>query len=161
MTGYTMRETGESQTRWRAVAALLGGLSLIGCGGGSGSPTTSAPPAPAAPTGPSAVVVLDASNFDAVVTNGAGVCLVEFYHPSCSHCQAMEPLVERLAADYEGRAVVGKVDVTTEPGITAAWSVPGYPTFVVVRDGSELSRWLGETSYDHLAQMVQAALDAA
>jgi len=110
---------------------------------------------------PSAVVTLDASNFDTVVANGTGVCLVEFYHPSCSHCRAMEPIVEELATDFEGRAVVGKIDVATEPEITAAWSVPGYPTFVVVKDGRELSRWLGEASYDQLAQMVRAALDAS
>jgi thioredoxin 1 len=143
------------------VAALLGGLPLVGCGGGSASPTTPTPPPPASPPVSSAVVALDASNFDPVVTNGAGVCLVEFYHPSCSHCRAMEPVVERLAADFEGRAVVGKVDVATAPEIAAAWSVPGYPTFVVVKDGRELSRWLGATSYDRLAQMVQAALDAS
>lgn len=146
--------------RRRAAAALLGSLSLIGCGGGSGSPTSSAPPAPAPPTGPSAVVALSATNFDTVVTNGEGVCLVEFFHPSCSHCQAMEPVVERLATDFEDLAVVGKVNVATEPGITNAWGVGGYPTFVVVRDGAEISRWVGETSYDHLAGMVRAALDA-
>jgi thioredoxin 1 len=107
------------------------------------------------------VVVLTASNFDTVVTDGAVVCLVEFFHPDCSHCRAMEPVLERLAVDFQGQAVVGKLDASAEPEIAAAWSVPGYPTFVVVREGSEHSRWLGETSYDQLARMVQAALDAS
>jgi thioredoxin 1 len=107
------------------------------------------------------VVALDATNFDAVVTNGQGVSLVDFFHPNCSHCQAMEPIVEQLAVDFEGQVVVGKLNVATDPGIAAAWSVPGYPTFVVVKDGGEHSRWLGQASYNQLAGMVQAALDAS
>ena len=70
-------------------------------------------PAPA--PGPGPVVALDASNFDAVAS-ADGVCLVEFFHPACSHCRNMEPVVERLATDFDGRAVVGKVDVTASAG---------------------------------------------
>jgi thioredoxin 1 len=70
----------------------------------------------------------------------------------------MEPVVQQLATDFEGQAVVGKVDVAVSPALTQAWSVRGYPTFVVVKDGQEHSRWLGETSYSRLAGMIRAAL---
>jgi thioredoxin 1 len=103
-------------------------------------------------------VTLDVGNFDATVA--AGVSLVEFYHPTCSHCRAMEPVVEQLAADFADRAVVGKVNVTTDQALTQRWGVRGYPTFVVLRDGREHDRWVGETSYARLAGMIRAALDA-
>ena len=103
-------------------------------------------------------MALDASNFAGVVATG--VSLVDFYHPACPHCQAMAPVVEQLARDFEGQAVVGKVDVTAEQALAAAWRVRAYPTFVVVREGQEHSRFLGETSHAQLAGMVRAALDA-
>ncbi len=104
-------------------------------------------------------MALDAGNFDTHVAHG--VSLVEFYHPTCSHCQAMEPVVEQLARDFRDQAVVGKVNVTTEQVLTQRWGVRGYPTFVVLRDGREDDRWLGETSYARLAGMIRAALAAS
>jgi thioredoxin 1 len=103
-------------------------------------------------------VILHADNFDTAVAQG--VSLVEFFHPSCPHCRAMEPVLEQLATDFEGRAVVAKVDVTTQRPLSQSWGVRAYPTFLVLKDGQEQDRWLGETSYSRLAGMIRAALDA-
>lgn len=105
------------------------------------------------------MVVLNTSNFEATVASG--VSLVDFYHPSCSHCRAMEPVVERLATDFQGQAVVGKVNVTTDRDLATAWGVRAYPTFIVIKDGEEHSTFLGETTYDRLAQLIRRALDAS
>ena len=142
--------------RWPNAVVLATALFLAACGGGS--PATSSTPASATPPASSDVVALSAANFEATVA--AGVSLVEFYHPSCSHCQAMEPVVERLATDFVGQAVVGKVNVTTDQALTTAWGVRGYPTFFVLVDGRQHGTLLGETSYDQLAGMIRAALDA-
>ena len=142
---------------WSIAAALGTGLFLAACGGGSPT-STSPPPAEPAPAD-SAVVALNAGNFETTVATG--VSLIEFYHPTCSHCRAMEPVVEQLATDFQGRAVVGKVNVTTDQAVATAWGVRGYPTFIVVKDGQEHNQWLGETSYDQLARMIRAALDAS
>jgi thioredoxin 1 len=139
------------------IVPALGALLLLAACGGGGSPTSSSDPTVTPPSGPSAVTILDASNFDTVVSE-SGVCLVEFFHPSCSHCRKMEPIVERLAVDFDGRAVVGKVDVTASPEITDAWGVWGYPTFVVLKDRREFSRRLGEQTYETLATILQTAL---
>jgi thioredoxin 1 len=104
-------------------------------------------------------VALGAANFDTTVATG--VSLVEFYHPTCSHCRAMEPVVEQLATDFRGQALVGKVNVTTDQALTRTWGVRGYPTFVVIEGGNEQSRLLGETSYARLAGMIRAALAAS
>lgn len=150
-----MRVDQPQKNRWPKGFALAAALVLAACGGSS--PTTSSAPTPAPPPpANSAVVALGAGNFDATVA--AGVSLVEFYHPSCSHCRAMEPVVERLATDFVGQAVVGKVNVTTDQALTNAWGVRGYPTFIVLKDGRQLDIWLGETSYDQLAGMIRAAL---
>ena len=143
---------------WRAALALVGGLVVAACGGGSPPSSSSPAPGPSPPPANSAVVALDARIFDETVASG--VTLVEFFSPTCSHCRAMEPVVEQLATDFEGQAVVAKVDVTVSPALAQAWHVPGYPTFVVTKDGQEHDRWLGETSYANLAGMIRAALTA-
>jgi thioredoxin 1 len=146
----------QGKNRCSRRLALAMGLALAACGGG-GSPTTTSAPSSTSRSGPSAVVILSAANFDAVVAS-AGVCLVDFYHPSCSHCRAMEPVVEELARNFQGQAVVGKVDVTADPALAGGWKVRGYPTFIVLKGGQEHSSWLGETTYARLAGMIRAAL---
>jgi thioredoxin 1 len=86
--------------------------------------------------------------------------MFEFYSRTCTYCQAMEPIVERLAVDFSGRAVVGKVDVDTESALVSTWAIRGWPTFVVTKGGRETSRLLGATTYDELARMLNAALAA-
>jgi thioredoxin 1 len=151
----------------RATPALLAaGLLLSACGGGGGSPTAVSVPAstptptPTPTPGPSAVVVLEVGNFAERVLLADGVCLVEFYSPACSHCRDMEPIVEQLAVDFADRAMVGKVNVQTEVPLVSAWNILGWPTFVIVKNGSEVDRWLGATSRERLAGMLEAALAA-
>jgi len=146
-----------------ATAALLAaGLLLPACGGGGGSPTAASAPTPTAtPTpGPSAVVVLEVGNFEDLVLLADGVWLVDFYAPGCSYCTLMEPIVEQLAVDFADRALVGKVNVQTEIPLMTAWNILGWPTFVVMKNGTEVDRWLGATTYEQLGGMLEAALQA-
>ena len=141
---------------WVALLSIV--LMAPACGGGSpaGPSTPSPTPAPAT----SAVVALTAANFSDVVVSSGKVCMFEFYSPTCTYCQAMEPIVERLAVDFSGRAVVGKVNVDTESALVSTWAIRGWPTFVVTKGGRETSRLLGATTYDELARMLNAALAA-
>ena len=70
----------------------------------------------------------------------------------------MVPIVTRLATDFDGRALVGTVDVTTQGGLTRAYDVTAVPTFVFFKNGREVSRQLGVTTYEDLAAKLQALL---
>jgi thioredoxin 1 len=72
----------------------------------------------------------------------------------------MGPIVSRLATDFDGRALVAAVDVTTQGELTRTWSVRAVPTFVFFRNGSEVSRQEGQTSYEDLAGKLQTLLAA-
>jgi thioredoxin 1 len=71
----------------------------------------------------------------------------------------MVPIVTRLAGDFAGRALVATVDVTTQGALSNAYSVRAVPTFVFFKDGREVSRQEGTTSYQDLAGKLQALLD--
>jgi len=133
------------------LGALLMLMLAAGCGGGS-SPSASTPTSTSDPR----VAVLTAGNFDTLVLGGTRPSMVEFYSTTCSHCQAMAPIVSRVAADFEGRALVGGVNVAQEGALTQGYGVTGVPTFVFFRSGREVSRVVGETSYDDLAGRLRA-----
>jgi thioredoxin 1 len=135
----------------RTAAALGVLLGTIGCGGGGG------PTAPSTPS-PAGAVVLDASNFDALVLANPQPGLVEFWHPTCSACQRMVPVVARIATDFGGRALVGTVDIGQQPALTGAHGVSAVPTFLFFKGGQEVFRQVGVTTYEDLAGKLQALL---
>jgi thioredoxin 1 len=70
----------------------------------------------------------------------------------------MVPIVTRVAGDYEGRALVGTVDVNTQGSLTRAYGVSRVPTFVFFKGGHEVSRFQGTMSYEELSGKLQALL---
>jgi thioredoxin 1 len=68
----------------------------------------------------------------------------------------MVPIVTRLATEYEGRALVGTVDVNTQSSLVRAYGVTLVPTFVFFKGGREVSRQTGVTTYEDLAAKLQA-----
>jgi thioredoxin 1 len=72
----------------------------------------------------------------------------------------MVPIVTRLATEYEGRALVGTVDVTTQSSLVRAYGVTLVPTFVFFKGGREVSRQTGVTTYEDLAAKLQALVAA-
>ena len=72
----------------------------------------------------------------------------------------MVPIVTRLATEYDGRALVGTVDVNTQSALVRAYSVTLVPTFVFFKGGREVSRQTGATTYEDLAAKLQALVAA-
>jgi len=70
----------------------------------------------------------------------------------------MGPIVTRLADDFDGRALVGSVDVTTQGPLASTYGISAVPTFVFFKGGREVSRQAGTTSYEDLAAKLQALL---
>jgi len=68
----------------------------------------------------------------------------------------MVPIVTRLAAEFDGRALVGTVDTTAQGSLTRAYSVSAVPTFVFFKNGREVSRSVGAMTYEDLAGPLQA-----
>ncbi len=134
----------------RLAALIVASLACAACGGSGLTRPTSA--------GPADVVALTPENFSELVLETNRSSMVEFYSPRCPHCQAMEPVVDALATEFRGSALVGQVNTDLYGGLASAYGVGGVPTFVFFRAGREVRRRVGETTQADLAQLLRATM---
>ena len=87
------------------------------------------------------VLHLTAESFDNVI--GAGRVLVDFWAGWCMPCKMVSPVIEELAAQYEGSVTVAKVDVDSEGDLAARFDITGIPTVIFFSDGAEAKRFVG------------------
>ncbi len=89
---------------------------------------------------------------------GRGVVLVDFYGTYCPPCKLLEPVVEKLAEDFQGKARVAKVNVDEHSEAAVDHNVDDIPTIVIFKDGEEKTRLFGAQKYDTLAGELQRLL---
>ena len=99
------------------------------------------------------VVHFDEKTFDEAV-RGEKPVLVDFWATWCGPCRMIAPAVEEVAADFEGRAVVGKVDVDEQTELARRFGIMSIPTLVVMKGGKVVD-YRVEYPDDYLAQMLE------
>ena len=99
-----------------------------------------APKAAAPAAGP--VHVTD-DTFEELVLNAPVPVLVDFWAPWCGPCRMIAPIVEELAAKYEGRAVVAKINTDENIDVATNLGIMGIPTIILFQDGEEVDRVVG------------------
>ncbi len=89
------------------------------------------------------IVTLTDQNFEAEVIQSKTPVLVDFWATWCGPCKAVAPTLDQLAGEYDGRVKIGKVDIDKNPKITAKFAIQAVPTFIVFKNGAEVSKLLG------------------
>ena len=84
--------------------------------------------------------------------------LVDFFATWCGPCRMIAPSVEQLAAEFEGRAIVGKVDVDQEPALAQRFGVMSIPTLVVLKGGKVVEQAVGARGKQDIAAMIERHL---
>lgn len=106
----------------------------------------------------SEVIEIDDSRFDETVLEADGPVLVDFSATWCGPCKRLEPLVREIAADYDGRLTVVKVDVDRAPATAARFAVLSVPTVVLFHKGEVKGQAIGLVAKKVLAGMVEKVL---
>jgi thioredoxin 1 len=100
-------------------------------------------------------IVLTDANFDEVINGGKPV-LVDFWAEWCGPCKMIGPVVEELAGDYEGKAVIAKLNVDENPQTTAKFGVRSIPTLLVFKGGQVVDKQIGAVPKSVLNQKLAA-----
>ena len=103
------------------------------------------------------VVHFDEKTFDEAVL-GEKPVLVDFWATWCGPCRMIAPAVEEVAADFEGRAVVGKVDVDKCPELAQQFGVMSIPTLILFKDGQVVDTLVGYHPKAALEDLIKKAL---
>ena len=104
-----------------------------------------------------ALTITDAT-FEEVVLNSKQPVLVDFWAAWCGPCRMVGPVIEEIATEYDGKAVVGKVDVDANQEFAAKYGVRNIPTVLVFHNGEVVGRQVGVAPKQTYADSLNALL---
>ncbi len=104
-----------------------------------------------------AVEITDA-NFEELVLKSSVPVVVDFWAEWCGPCRMIGPIIEEMSGEYEGKAVIGKVNVDQNPGVSAQFGIRNIPTVLFVKNGEIADKSVGAVPKQQLTSKLDAIL---
>jgi thioredoxin 1 len=98
------------------------------------------------------------ANFDEIVLKADKPVLLDFWAEWCGPCRMIGPFVEQISEEFEGKAIVGKVDVDSNPGIASRFGIRNIPTILFFKNGEVADKQVGAVPKNALVAKLEALL---
>ncbi len=103
-------------------------------------------------------IELTDSNFEEMVLKSDKPVLVDFWAEWCGPCRMVAPIVNEISAEYEGKAVVGKLDVDSNPEVAQKYGIRNIPTILFFKNGEVADKQVGAVPKSMLTSKIENLL---
>lgn len=83
---------------------------------------------------------------------------LDFYADWCGPCKVMDPVIEELEKDFNGKMEIKKIDVDNDSANVSQYGVMSIPTYIILKDGQEVERFIGAQPKDAIVSKIQQHL---
>ena len=97
-------------------------------------------------------------NFKSEILDSGKVALVDFWAAWCGPCQVLGPVIEELAGEFEGKAVIAKLNVDENPNTAAQYGIRSIPTMLVFKNGEIVDQMVGAMPKNMIADKINAQM---
>lgn len=104
-----------------------------------------------------ALAITDA-NFDEIVLKSDKPVLLDFWAEWCGPCRMIAPFVEQMSTEFEGKAIIGKVDVDSNPGVAGRFGIRNIPTILFFKNGEVVDKQVGAVPKNTLVSKLETLL---
>ena len=94
------------------------------------------------------------SNFEETVLKSDKPVMVDFWAAWCEPCRMVGPIIDELSEEYDGKAIIGKIDIDSNQQYAAQFGVRNIPTVLVFKDGELVDRKVGVSSKNDYAEAI-------
>ena len=103
-------------------------------------------------------VEVNDSNFEEVVLKSEKLVIIDFWAEWCGPCRMVAPIIEEIGEEYEGKVLVTKVDVDTNPGISSKLGIRNIPTVMFFKNGKMVDKLVGAVPKSNFVSKLETLL---